>query len=70
MGDPILTALARLERKVDALLEDSGIEQDVDICPFCGENRLEPTPTLGRPSRMTCLTPPCGKSFDKEAING
>ena len=54
--------LDRIEAKLDALMEDAGVEPYAPVCAYCGGDRLEDTSTTS--PRVTCLT--CGKSTPSE----
>lgn len=50
-------------------IKDGDADNDGVVCPHCGENdedKLEETPTMEFPRRVTCLNLECGKSFNNK----
>lgn len=70
MDRDLKATLKRIEDKLDVLLEDAGLEPAGPLCPFCGSDKVEPTPEFGRPNRLSCHS--CRKSTtpEQEAVNG
>ena len=69
IDDDLRRQLSRIESKLDALLDDAGIQVLAPTCPHCGNAELENT-SAGDVLRMTCLTIGCGKSFAPEVSIG
>ena len=64
--------LIRMERKLDAIMENLGIEEDGPLCASCGSSDIEDTTDFGEKSdrlaaqRLTCRG--CGISWLPGAI--
>lgn len=67
MARDIIDRLERIERKLDLLLLDAGVEGQA--CPHCGSDQVQDTSTA-TVQRVTCLT--CGRSTpsEEEALSG